>query len=767
MTVSSSTDRETFQGNGVTTSFPLPFRFFNNSDVQVQLINNATQESTPQTLGIHYSLSGAGEPEVDGNADSTLTMFVAPPVGLSLFAVRVMDPVQPTDIVNQGRFLPEIHENVFDRLTMLIQQAFGGLRNALLRPDGKNYYDAEGRQIKNLADPVADQDAATGGWVSRLIGSILETGQGPVNNAANVLYVYPDGSPRTVQSLSLAEGYKGIGYGASSDGLGGRLGRILVPESYGNNVGNGSAPADKAAWLALIADLRDGDTVRAQGVYQIQGSDLVVQGINSATFDFSGGRFLQLSNNSKTISFKSCVKLSIKDAAEFRGRGGAAGEYVPSSTSYNGVAGIFLEDCDYVQVTGNRLRDHAGGSIVWRNSDHLFINGNKVSGIGSAYIPALGNGQDFAIGGFSDYPTRMDFEFNISDNVIRGTAFGIFANRSKSLILTGNQISGIPGQHGVYTIECSGVVASGNTFRACAQSAFKMQLENYAGRGLAPVDQLDHTGLVYQGNTVINCQDGFALLSTSLSDNTDQKVFGLVLQGNSIVSCSQDSMQVNHAIGAIVSNNTLRGAVRFGLVFRNSSGVISGNSISGSGASGVTGSLYGDTFIHGNNIRDCGLNNQAGAGNDVPLLFSAPAAPLPSMAATPKLILSENQFRYSNTQNSAATVLSVLDTRIRLDVSGTGSDTNQPARCDGTLIAAEANDFPGFTAAALNSPATFTRGRVGRDFYGQQNPQMAGSTLPFIRGDICWNSNVSATGVVFWECVTAGSPGTWAVGATR
>ncbi len=171
MTVSSSTDRETFQGNGVTTSFPLPFRFFSNSDVQVQLINNATQVSTPQTLGIHYSLAGAGEPEVDGNAESTLTMFFAPPTGFSLFAQRVMEPLQPTDIVNQGRFLPEIHENVFDRLTMLIQQAFGFLSDCLSRPTGKNYYDAKGLQIKNLGAPTQATDAANLAAVDQAVAS--------------------------------------------------------------------------------------------------------------------------------------------------------------------------------------------------------------------------------------------------------------------------------------------------------------------------------------------------------------------------------------------------------------------------------------------------------------------------------------------------------------------------------------------------------------------------------------------------------------------
>jgi hypothetical protein len=131
MTVSSSTDRATFAGNGVATVFPLPFRFFANSDIQASLINNATGAVTPLTLGVNYSLIGAALPEQDGNAESVLTMFVAPAIGFSLFAQRVIPLTQPTDIVNQGRFFPETHEDVFDRLTMLMQQAEGNSRGAI------------------------------------------------------------------------------------------------------------------------------------------------------------------------------------------------------------------------------------------------------------------------------------------------------------------------------------------------------------------------------------------------------------------------------------------------------------------------------------------------------------------------------------------------------------------------------------------------------------------------------------------------------------
>lgn len=131
MTVSSTADRESFPGNGTTTVFPLPFRFFEDSDVTVSLIEDATGTATPQIQGVHYSLAGAGEPEQSGMPASVLTMFTAPATGFTLFAMRDMAVEQQTDIQNQGAFFPEVHENVFDRLVMLIQQYTQGFDRAL------------------------------------------------------------------------------------------------------------------------------------------------------------------------------------------------------------------------------------------------------------------------------------------------------------------------------------------------------------------------------------------------------------------------------------------------------------------------------------------------------------------------------------------------------------------------------------------------------------------------------------------------------------
>lgn len=164
MTVSSQTSTATFVGNGVATAFPLPFRFFDNGDIRAYFIDSVTGSATQMVLGTDYTLIGAGEPEVDGNALSLLTTTVPLASMRGLYVERVMPQVQETDIVNQGQFFASTHEDVFDRLTMLIQQAnansAGAIRVAVGDPEPSRLAPAIQRAnlllgFDSLGNPIA------------------------------------------------------------------------------------------------------------------------------------------------------------------------------------------------------------------------------------------------------------------------------------------------------------------------------------------------------------------------------------------------------------------------------------------------------------------------------------------------------------------------------------------------------------------------------------------------------------------------------------
>lgn len=148
MTVSSSTSQATFEGNGATV-FPLPFRFFDSDDIFVYRVDPDTGAASLQSLGTDYSLAGAGEPEVDGAALSELTLTAPLAVGTNLLVERVLPLEQAVDIVNQGKFFADVHEDVFDRLVMLVQQvnatSKGAIRVAIGDPEPNRLVPAASR----------------------------------------------------------------------------------------------------------------------------------------------------------------------------------------------------------------------------------------------------------------------------------------------------------------------------------------------------------------------------------------------------------------------------------------------------------------------------------------------------------------------------------------------------------------------------------------------------------------------------------------------
>lgn len=162
MTVTTTLDRQYFDGNGSNKVFPFNFRFFTNDQIYVSLIA-PDGTVTPQSLTTNYTLTGALQA-----GGGTVTMIVAPPFTMPatrVFVQRILSQTQPTSIRNQGKFYPEIHEDAFDRLTMLIQQALSGLNNALQLTSSQNGWNFLGYKGINVGAPTQPTDAATKDYV--------------------------------------------------------------------------------------------------------------------------------------------------------------------------------------------------------------------------------------------------------------------------------------------------------------------------------------------------------------------------------------------------------------------------------------------------------------------------------------------------------------------------------------------------------------------------------------------------------------------------
>lgn len=126
MTVQTNTSVADFNGNGVTQIFPVAFKFNNAADLVVLLIDDESGAATPLTLNSDYTVSGEGDDE-----GGQINLVVAPTSVQRLKVSRIVEILQKTDLRNQGKYFAEVHEDVFDRLTMIAQQHDAGIRSSI------------------------------------------------------------------------------------------------------------------------------------------------------------------------------------------------------------------------------------------------------------------------------------------------------------------------------------------------------------------------------------------------------------------------------------------------------------------------------------------------------------------------------------------------------------------------------------------------------------------------------------------------------------
>ena len=118
MTISSTTVKNSYSGNGTLDTFNYTFKIFVDADIQV-IIRDASATETVKTLTTHYTVTGAG------SASGGTIVFTAGniPSATETVVIRRASPqTQAIDYIANDPFPAESHEEGLDRSMMAIQQ---------------------------------------------------------------------------------------------------------------------------------------------------------------------------------------------------------------------------------------------------------------------------------------------------------------------------------------------------------------------------------------------------------------------------------------------------------------------------------------------------------------------------------------------------------------------------------------------------------------------------------------------------------------------
>ncbi len=173
MALSSETNRNAYIGNGAVDTYAYGFRIIDDDDLLVVVSDTSTPPvETTLVKTTDYTVTGVGQ-AAGGNvvlvnsAQSWLDGDGDLKTNYDLIIVRRVALTQTTDIRNQGDFYPEVHENAFDKLTMIDQQQQDAIDRAMLLPEtvpAASFANSLPTDIAGTVSRAIVTNAAGDGW---------------------------------------------------------------------------------------------------------------------------------------------------------------------------------------------------------------------------------------------------------------------------------------------------------------------------------------------------------------------------------------------------------------------------------------------------------------------------------------------------------------------------------------------------------------------------------------------------------------------------
>jgi len=128
MTINSTTRKTSnLVGNGNTATYPFAFKVFTDADVVVKKLEVSTSIETTLTLGVNNDYIVTLNDDQNSNPGGSITLKSGGnnqnlANGFQLVITSAVQPLQGTDLTNQGGFFPEVINDALDKAVVLHQQ---------------------------------------------------------------------------------------------------------------------------------------------------------------------------------------------------------------------------------------------------------------------------------------------------------------------------------------------------------------------------------------------------------------------------------------------------------------------------------------------------------------------------------------------------------------------------------------------------------------------------------------------------------------------
>lgn len=141
MTISSTTNRVSASGNGVTTAFSFPHPYRASSDLRVIVRTNSTLVDSLKADPADYTVSGTADTNTGGFSSGTVNFSVAPASGTTVIINRWVPLTSSYDPTAGASDTAPNREGAIDRLTLALQGISERIARMLILPEGTSLTD--------------------------------------------------------------------------------------------------------------------------------------------------------------------------------------------------------------------------------------------------------------------------------------------------------------------------------------------------------------------------------------------------------------------------------------------------------------------------------------------------------------------------------------------------------------------------------------------------------------------------------------------------